>query len=213
MSVSVLDQKTAMLAPIKAKAMVGRKPGLDSYLQTCKTVKGNGADSGRFEIRRRWRRIALWVLRNRGDPLAQALPLGFIAPRVKPDTSHRTPPRTRRMPYANNSFTTNRVPHACGFAGVPRSLRYRSRECKTGQESRLTKESNITLNRRRLRRASHGKSMHTQLVVLGGGPGELRRRVSGRRPGMEVTLIDSDPRLGGTCLLRGLHPSKALFAR
>jgi dihydrolipoamide dehydrogenase len=53
--------------------------------------------------------------------------------------------------------------------------------------------------------------MHTQLVVLGGGPGGYAAAFLAADLGMEVTLVESDPRLGGTCLLRGCIPSKALL--
>jgi dihydrolipoamide dehydrogenase len=53
--------------------------------------------------------------------------------------------------------------------------------------------------------------MHTQLVVLGGGPGGYAAAFLAADEGMEVTLIEADPRLGGTCLLRGCIPSKALL--
>src|SRR5271156_1361951 len=53
--------------------------------------------------------------------------------------------------------------------------------------------------------------MHTQLVVLGGGPGGYAAAFLAADLGMEVTLIEADARLGGTCLLRGCIPSKALL--
>jgi dihydrolipoamide dehydrogenase len=53
--------------------------------------------------------------------------------------------------------------------------------------------------------------MHTQLVVLGGGPGGYAAAFMAADLGLEVTLIEADPRLGGTCLLRGCIPSKALL--
>jgi dihydrolipoamide dehydrogenase len=53
--------------------------------------------------------------------------------------------------------------------------------------------------------------MHSKLVVLGGGPGGYAAAFLAADLGMEVTLIESDPRLGGTCLLRGCIPSKALL--
>jgi len=53
--------------------------------------------------------------------------------------------------------------------------------------------------------------MHTPLVVLGGGPGGYAAAFLAADLGMEVTLVDRDPRLGGTCLLRGCIPSKALL--
>lgn len=53
--------------------------------------------------------------------------------------------------------------------------------------------------------------MHTQLAVLGGGPGGYAAAFLAADEGMEVTLIEAEPRLGGTCLLRGCIPSKALL--
>ena len=53
--------------------------------------------------------------------------------------------------------------------------------------------------------------MHTQLVVLGGGPGGYAAAFLAADRGMEVTLVDAETRLGGTCLLRGCIPSKALL--
>jgi len=53
--------------------------------------------------------------------------------------------------------------------------------------------------------------METQLAVLGGGPGGYAAAFMAADLGMQVTLIESDPRLGGTCLLRGCIPSKALL--
>jgi dihydrolipoamide dehydrogenase len=53
--------------------------------------------------------------------------------------------------------------------------------------------------------------MHTQLVVLGGGPGGYAAAFLAADEGLEVTLVETDPRLGGTCLLRGCIPSKALL--
>ncbi len=53
--------------------------------------------------------------------------------------------------------------------------------------------------------------MHTQLAVLGGGPGGYAAAFLAADEGMEVTLVEAEPRLGGTCLLRGCIPSKALL--
>lgn len=53
--------------------------------------------------------------------------------------------------------------------------------------------------------------MHSQVVVLGGGPGGYAAAFLAADLGLEVTLIEADPRLGGTCLLRGCIPSKALL--
>lgn len=53
--------------------------------------------------------------------------------------------------------------------------------------------------------------MQTQLAVLGGGPGGYAAAFLAADEGMEVTLVEAEPRLGGTCLLRGCIPSKALL--
>ena len=53
--------------------------------------------------------------------------------------------------------------------------------------------------------------MHTQLAVLGGGPGGYAAAFIAADAGVDVTIIEQDQRLGGTCLLRGCIPSKALL--
>ncbi|MEX0678136.1 MAG: dihydrolipoyl dehydrogenase [Pirellulales bacterium] len=53
--------------------------------------------------------------------------------------------------------------------------------------------------------------METQLVVLGGGPGGYSAAFLAADLGMQVTLVEADARLGGTCLLHGCIPSKALL--
>ena len=49
------------------------------------------------------------------------------------------------------------------------------------------------------------------MVVLGGGPGGYAAAFLAADLGMQVTLVERDERLGGTCLLRGCIPSKALL--
>jgi len=53
--------------------------------------------------------------------------------------------------------------------------------------------------------------MHSSIVVLGGGPGGYAAAFLAADMGMEVTIVDSESGLGGTCLLRGCIPSKALL--
>ena len=53
--------------------------------------------------------------------------------------------------------------------------------------------------------------VHSQSVVLGGGPGGYAAAFLAADEGMQVTIVEADPRLGGTCLLRGCIPSKALL--
>ena len=54
-------------------------------------------------------------------------------------------------------------------------------------------------------------SLHVPLVVLGGGPGGYAAAFLAADLGMDVTLVEREERLGGTCLLRGCIPSKALL--
>jgi dihydrolipoamide dehydrogenase len=51
----------------------------------------------------------------------------------------------------------------------------------------------------------------TQVVVIGGGPGGYAAAFRAADLGLEVTLIDSAPALGGECLHHGCIPSKALL--
>src|SRR5437016_1147486 len=53
--------------------------------------------------------------------------------------------------------------------------------------------------------------METQLVVLGGGPGGYAAAFLAADMGMKVTIVEQEARLGGTCLLKGCIPSKALL--
>lgn len=52
---------------------------------------------------------------------------------------------------------------------------------------------------------------HVPLVVLGGGPGGYAAAFLAADLGMEVAVVEREERLGGTCLLRGCIPSKALL--
>lgn len=52
---------------------------------------------------------------------------------------------------------------------------------------------------------------HADLVVLGAGPGGYPAAFEAADHGLNVVLIDQDPRPGGVCLNRGCIPSKALL--
>src|SRR5947207_6942685 len=49
------------------------------------------------------------------------------------------------------------------------------------------------------------------LVVLGGGSGGYSCALRAAELGKRVAMIEKDDRLGGTCLLRGCIPTKALL--
>ncbi|NNE00825.1 MAG: dihydrolipoyl dehydrogenase [Pirellulaceae bacterium] len=53
--------------------------------------------------------------------------------------------------------------------------------------------------------------MHSSVVVLGGGPGGYAAAFLAADEGLDVTIVEAESRLGGTCLLRGCIPSKALL--
>ena len=52
---------------------------------------------------------------------------------------------------------------------------------------------------------------HTQLAVIGAGPGGYAAAFLAADLGMDVTLIDPEANPGGVCLYRGCIPSKALL--
>ena len=52
--------------------------------------------------------------------------------------------------------------------------------------------------------------MTPQVLVVGGGPGGYVAAIRAGQLGLETVLVDAD-RLGGTCLIRGCIPSKALI--
>ncbi len=54
-------------------------------------------------------------------------------------------------------------------------------------------------------------AIHSKVVVLGGGPGGYAAAFLAADLGLETTIVEADTRLGGTCLLRGCIPSKALL--
>ena len=54
------------------------------------------------------------------------------------------------------------------------------------------------------------EAIKTRLLVLGGGPGGYVAAIRAGQLGIETVLVEAD-RLGGTCLIRGCIPSKALI--
>lgn len=52
---------------------------------------------------------------------------------------------------------------------------------------------------------------HTQLVVIGGGPGGYAAAFRAADMGLQVTVVDSEKNPGGVCVHRGCIPSKALL--
>lgn len=54
------------------------------------------------------------------------------------------------------------------------------------------------------------KTIKTKILVVGGGPGGYVAAIRAGQLGLETTLVEQD-RLGGTCLIRGCIPSKAMI--
>jgi dihydrolipoamide dehydrogenase len=52
---------------------------------------------------------------------------------------------------------------------------------------------------------------HSDLVVIGGGPGGYAAAFLAADLGMQVTVVDREPNPGGVCVYRGCIPSKALL--
>jgi dihydrolipoamide dehydrogenase len=48
------------------------------------------------------------------------------------------------------------------------------------------------------------------IAIIGGGPGGYVSALYGGLKGLKIAIIEKDKRLGGTCLLRGCIPSKAM---
>ncbi|EFA23205.1 pyridine nucleotide-disulfide oxidoreductase [Bifidobacterium gallicum DSM 20093 = LMG 11596] len=53
--------------------------------------------------------------------------------------------------------------------------------------------------------------MKTDIAIIGAGPGGYATALRAAELGLSVMLIERDSRVGGTCLLRGCIPSKALI--
>ena len=53
--------------------------------------------------------------------------------------------------------------------------------------------------------------MAYDLIVIGSGPGGYSAAVRAGQYGLKTALVEKDPRLGGTCLLVGCIPTKALL--
>jgi dihydrolipoamide dehydrogenase len=54
------------------------------------------------------------------------------------------------------------------------------------------------------------EQIHTKVLVVGGGPGGYVAAIRAGQLGLDTTLIEAD-KLGGTCLIRGCIPSKAII--
>jgi dihydrolipoamide dehydrogenase len=54
-------------------------------------------------------------------------------------------------------------------------------------------------------------TQETELLVIGGGPGGYAAAFRAADLGMEVIMVDMEPRPGGECLFRGCIPSKTLL--
>src|SRR5260370_36336295 len=52
--------------------------------------------------------------------------------------------------------------------------------------------------------------LHAHVLVIGGGPGGYVAAIRAGQLGLDTVLVEAG-RLGGTCLLRGCIPSKALI--
>ena len=54
--------------------------------------------------------------------------------------------------------------------------------------------------------------LHTKVLVVGGGPGGYVAAIRAGQLGLDTVLVEAD-KLGGTCLIRGCIPSKAIIHR
>lgn len=74
--------------------------------------------------------------------------------------------------------------------------------------TRLAKSPEVIASRKQMMASD---VTHTEVVVLGGGPGGYPAAFEAADHGKKVVLIDQDPQPGGVCLNRGCIPSKALL--
>ncbi len=54
------------------------------------------------------------------------------------------------------------------------------------------------------------EQIKTKVLVVGGGPGGYVAAIRAGQLGLDTVLVEAD-RLGGTCLIRGCIPSKAII--
>lgn len=54
------------------------------------------------------------------------------------------------------------------------------------------------------------ETIHTKVLVVGGGPGGYVAAIRAGQLGLDTVLVEAD-KLGGTCLIRGCIPSKAII--
>src|SRR3954463_16571953 len=59
--------------------------------------------------------------------------------------------------------------------------------------------------------ADEQSNVEYDLAIIGAGPGGYVSALYGGLKGARIALIEKDKRLGGTCLLRGCIPSKAML--
>src|SRR5918911_742601 len=85
----------------------------------------------------------------------------------------------------------------CGSRGRSRAC-WKIRRCYCWSRKYFVSQTNI-------------KTIHTDLAVIGAGPGGYAAAFHAADKGMKVTLIDTKPNPGGVCTFIGCIPSKALL--
>src|SRR5690348_260349 len=58
--------------------------------------------------------------------------------------------------------------------------------------------------------ANEQDNQEYDVTIIGAGPGGYVAALYGGLKGLKIALVEKDRRLGGTCLLRGCIPSKAM---